>query len=461
MGLSRYIECLVLTCLGWAPFLAVVNYKPDPMTDLYACTKPCHNIHYSRTETVPETTAAKLQLKNSRFLPSWDFPAFIAVENGRNFSAVRPQITWRGFLEAYHACPRLDLGSIWYQRVSQPGARQRACVRNRQRPEADWESSGPRATPLPSIFLSLVMWTLMKLAHDWALLAGVAEDFTLVIGVLSWAVSVAGILMQPYTGQLLWPTSLSPGCLSGNGACYYQLVPVATLTALGAALLLLYLTHVKMNNLVLSLVNYYCKIFSVPYGAVKGIAASQPLLTKGLHGDSDVLPAPAPHQQLEFRNRKRLCIFARSLYWFCLLSYGRRTVPFDFFGNLFLRVTELAVSQAWSLAPVVFLKLATLLAAAATPVIGGALAASVLVTVIQEALSDWRSLRAIDKLTVSAQLLLSTALLLLALSTSGGAWNITQAVVFHRGADGLQQHWEWYHHGKAIMYYVFFLHSVW
>ena len=68
---------------------------------------------------------------------------------------------------------------------------------------------------------------------------------------------------------------------------------------------------------------------------------------------------------------------------------------------------------------------------------------------------------AIDKLTVSAQLLLSTALLLLALSTSGGAWNITQAVVFHRGADGLQQHWEWYHHGKAMLYYVLFLHSVW
>ena len=36
------------------------------------------------------------------------------------------------------AYPRLDLVSIWYQRVSQPGARQRACVRNRQRPEADW-----------------------------------------------------------------------------------------------------------------------------------------------------------------------------------------------------------------------------------------------------------------------------------------------------------------------------------
>ena len=33
----------------------------------------------------------------------------------------------------------------------------------------------------------LVMWTLMKLAHDWALLADVAEDFTLPIDWLSWA----------------------------------------------------------------------------------------------------------------------------------------------------------------------------------------------------------------------------------------------------------------------------------
>ena len=296
------------------------------------------------------------------------------------------------------------------------------------------------------------MWTLMKLAHDWALLADVAEDFTLVIGVLSWAFQLLASFAALY-----WAAAVTDVFVSrvpeGNGACYYQLQPFATLTALGAALLLLYFSHVKMNNLVLSLVNYYCNIFNMPYGAVKGIAASQPLLTKGLHGDSDVLPSP--YQQLEFRNRKRLCIFARSIFfWFWLLLFGL-TLPFDFFGNLFLRVTELAVSQAWSLAPVVFLKLATLLAAAATPVIGGALAASMLVTVIKEALEDWRSLRAIDKLTVSAQLLLSTALLLLALSTSGGAWNITQAVVFHRGADGLQQHWEWYHHGKAIMYYVF------
>jgi len=456
MGLLRYIDCLVLTCLGWAPFLAVVTYKLDPMTDLHACSKPCYYIHHVWTETVPETTAAKLQLKNSSFLPK--SPAFISVENGGNFSALYPQGTWWGFMQTYP--PILD--SIWSasdtKEFPNPAhVNELVCETDNVRKQI--EDNPDKGCAITVYLFVLVMWTLMKLAHDWALLADVAEDFTLVIGVLSWAFQLLASFAALYWAAVTHVfVSRVP---EGNGACYYQLQPFATLTTLGGALLLLYLSHVKMNNLVLSLVNYYCKIFSVPYGAVKGIAASQPLLTKGLHGDSDVLPAPAQHQQLEFRNRKRLCIFVRSLYWFCLLSYGRFTVPFDFFGNLFLRVTELAVSQAWSLAPVVFLKLATLLAAAATPVIGGALAASMLVTVIQEALSDWRSLRAIDKLTVSAQLLLSTALLLLALSTSGGAWNITQAVVFHRGADGLQQHWEWYHHGKAMLYYVLFLHSVW
>ena len=310
MGLSRYIECLVLTCLGWAPFLAVVNYKPDPMTDLYACTKPCHNIHYSRTETVPETTAAKLQLKNSSF-PSWDFPAFISVENGGNFSALHPQGTWWGLMQTYP--PILD--SIWSasdnKEFPNPAhVNELVCETDNVRKQI--EDNPDTGCAITVYLFVLVMWTLMKLAHDWALLADVAEDFTLVIGVLSWAIQLLASFAALY-----WAAAVTDVFVSrvpeGNGACYYQLQPFATLTALGAALLLLYFSHVKMNNLVLSLVNYYCNIFNMPYGAVKGIAASQPLLTKGLHGDSDVLPSP--YQQLEFRNRKRLCIFARSIFF--------------------------------------------------------------------------------------------------------------------------------------------------
>eukprot|EP00435_Cladocopium_sp_Y103_P069877 s114_g34.t1 len=332
------------------------------------------------------------------------------------------------------------------------------CETDTVRKQIENHSNKGRAITLYSF--GLVMWTIMTIAHDWALLADVAEELTLLIGWLSWAFQ-----FLTSSAAFRWASAATGVFVSrvpdGTGACFYQTQLFATVTVWGAPLFLLYLTHIKMNNLVLSFVksdNLYCKIFNVPYRAVEGAAASQPFLTKGLHGDSDVLPAP--YQQLECRNRKRLCIFARSLYWFYLLLFGL-ALPFDFFGDLFLRVTEMAVSHAWSLCLVAFLKLATLLAAASTPVIGGALAASMLFAVIQEARSDWRNLQAIDKLTLSAQLILSTALLLLALSTSAVAWNIAQAVVLHGGADGLQQRWEWYHHGKATMYYVFFLHSVW
>ncbi|CAL1149405.1 unnamed protein product [Cladocopium goreaui] len=382
MGLSRYIEYLVLTCLGWAPLLAVVTYK-------HACSKPCYYIHHVWTEKLPATTAAKLQLKNSSFLSR--SPALISVENGGNFSALHPQGTWWGLMQTYP--PILD--SIWSasdtKEFPNPAhVNELVCETDNVRKQIEDNRDKGCATTV--YLFVLVMWTLMKLAHDWALLADVAEDFTLPIDWLSWAFHLQESLVA-----IRWAAAATGVFVSrvpeGNGAWYYQLQPFPTLTALGAALLLLYFSHVKMNNLVLSLVNYYCKIFNVPYGAVKGIAASQPLLTKGLHGDS---------------------MFYLHLHHISSLN---------------VETGKLAVSQAWSLAPVVFLKLATLLAAAATLVIGGALAASVLVTVIQEALSDWRSLRAIDKLTVSAQLLLSTALLLLALSTSGGAWNITQGNV--------------------------------
>ena len=84
----------------------MVTYKLNPMTDLHACSKPCYNIQYFRTEAMPQTIA-NLHL-NSSFL-SWDFPAFISVENGGNFSALHPQGTWWGFMQSYP--PILD--SIW------------------------------------------------------------------------------------------------------------------------------------------------------------------------------------------------------------------------------------------------------------------------------------------------------------------------------------------------------------
>jgi len=387
MGLSRYIECLVLTCLGWAPFLAVVNYKPDPMTDLYACTKPCHNIHYFRTETVPETIA-NLQL-NPRFLPC--VPIFVAVENGRNFSAVRPQITWRGFLEAYHPV----LGWIWEasdtKEFPNPAhVNELVCETDNVRKQI--ENHPTEGYTITVYLFALVMWTLMKLAHDWALLAGVAEDFTLLIGVLSWVFQLLASC-----AAFSWAAAVTDVYVSRvperNGACYYQLVPVATLTALGAALLLLYLTHVKMKNLVLSLAHgdyLHYKILNVPCRAAQGTAASHLLLTKGLPGDFNVVPAP--HQQLPFRNVNRWRICARSLRYFYDFMLIGLILPFAS-GGFFLRITEMAVSHEWSLSPMVLVKFFTMLAAASTPIIGVAFGAWMFFTMIQEVFSEWSSLR--------------------------------------------------------------------
>ena len=441
MGLSRYIECLVLTCLGWAPLLAVVTYK-------HACSKPCYYIHHVWTEKLPATTAAKLQLKNSSFLSR--SPALISVENGGNFSALHPQGTWWGLMQTYP--PILD--SIWSasdtKEFPNPAhVNELVCETDNVRKQI--ENHPTEGYTITVYLFALVMWTLMKLAHDWALLAGVAEDFTLLIGVLSWVFQLLASC-----AAFSWAAAVTDVYVSRvperNGACYYQLVPVATLTALGAALLLLYLTHVKMNNLVLSLAHgdyLHCKISNVPYRAAQGTAASHLLLAKGVREDSDVLPLPASHQQLPFRNRKRLATFVRSLfhvYWFLLFGF---IIPLAS-GNIFHRVTEMAVSHEWSLGPMVFAKLATL-TAASTPVIGSVSAAWMFFTVIQEVFTEWNSLRAIEKISLSSQLILFIAMFMLALIMLGGAWNIVQAVIFHPVADGLQQHWEWYLHGKATM----------
>eukprot|EP00435_Cladocopium_sp_Y103_P065638 s114_g27.t1 len=447
MGFLRYMECLALTFLGSAPFLALVTYKLDPMTDFDACAKPCYNIQYFRTKTMPEITAAHLQL-NPSVLP-WDVPIFVAVENGRNFSAVPPQLTWWGFLQTYHPI----LGWIWEasetRELPNPAhVNEFACGSESVRKQI--ENHTNEGCGITVYIFALIMWTIIKIGHDWALLAGVPEQITLPISFLSWMFQLLASC-----AAFSWAAAATEVFVSRvperNSACYFQLAPFATLTALGVPLLLLHFAHAKMNSLVLSLVHgdyLYCKISHVPYLAVKGTAAPHFLLTNGLHGDSDVLPAP--HQQLQCRNRKQLAIFVRGLlyvYWVLLFGF---IIPFAS-GNIFHHVTEMAVSHDWSVGPVAFLKLATLLAAASTPVVGSALAAWMFLAMMQEVFSEWNGLRAIEKISLFSQLTLYIAVFMLALSTFGGAWNIVQAVIFHSGAGGLQQHWEWYLHMKATV----------
>lgn len=456
MGVLPYIECLVLTCLGSAPFLAVVTYKLDPMTDLDACSsKPCYFVRYVGTGRFPETTLANIQLKNSSFVLG-AFPAFAAVENGHSFSAVSPKISIFSLPGCIGNYPAV-LGWIWSasetRELPNPAlVDDDVCETESVRKKIE---NHPTEGYAVAVYLSaLVMWTILKIAHDWALLAGVREEITLLVGVLSWVFQLLASC-----ASFSWAVAVTdifvsrmPEESEGNGACYYQLVPSATLTALGAALLLLYFTHVKMKNLVLSLAHgdyLHCKISNVPYRAVAGTAVSQLLLTKGLPGDPSI---PAPHQKFPFRVNQRICAWSlHYCYDFMLIVL---ILPLAS-GNFFLRITEMAVSHEWSLSLMVLVKFVTMLAAASTPIIGVALGAWMFFVLIQEVSSEWNSLRAFGKITVFIHLVPPISVFLLALSTSGGAWNIVQAVAFHQEADALQQHWEWHLHGIPTALFVF------
>jgi len=363
------------------------------MIDFNACSKPCYFVRYVGTETLPETTAAKLQLKNSSFVP-WDFPVFAAVENSRSFSAVSPQVSilsLPGCIGTYPA----TLGWIWSapetSELPNPAlVNEYVCETESVRKKIE---NHPTKGYIVTVYLfALVMWTLMKLAHDWALLAGVPEEITLLVGVLSWVFQLLASC-----AAFSWAAAATQVFISkipeGSGACYYQLAPFATLTALGVPLLLLYLTHVKMKNLVLSLAHgdyLHYKILNVPCRAAQGTAASHLLLTKGLPGDFNVVPAP--HQQLPFRNVNRWRICARSLRYFYDFMLIGLILPFAS-GGFFLRITEMAVSHEWSLSPMVLVKFFTMLAAASTPIIGVAFGAWMFFTMIQEVFSEWSSLR--------------------------------------------------------------------
>lgn len=383
MGFLRWMECLVLTCLGSAPFLAVLTYELDPVTDLRACSKPCCFIRVSATETLPESIAANLQ----------DLPTFVGVENDRNFSVAPPKakVDWHGITLITQIHPA-SLGWISSETKEFPNPHVNELVCETEHVRKKIENRPNQAWTIKYIF-SLVMWTMMKMAHDWALLGGLQDELTLPIGLVSW---VFQVLASSAVFDLIAATNVFISRVpEQNGTCFYQFAPSATLKVLSVQLLLLYLAHVKLNNLLLSLVNgdyLYYKTFDVFYQVVKDTAPSHPFLTQASHGDFDV---PSDLYEQGFRNRISLCIFARALYccyYSLLIGF---VLPFDFFANLFLCMTEMAVSHAWSLGPMAFLKFAALVAAASLPVIGGTLAASMLFALIREARSEWRSLRAI------------------------------------------------------------------
>eukprot|EP00435_Cladocopium_sp_Y103_P034335 s3075_g8.t2 len=281
---------------------------------------------------------------------------------------------------------------------------------------------------IPIYKVGIAGWTVMKILHDFALLVDVPEKTTLWFGIFSWIFQFVATCAAFSWGAAAAEVFIARVSTESNDACFYQLKPIETFTALATPLLLLSLTHFKLKNLMLSVVNgdfLYYKAYDVPYRVVKGAAAENPLLTTGLRGDPGF--AAVPHQQLTFREMDQLAKFTKLLHFLYILSLIIFICPFGF-GNLFLRMTEVAVSHDFSWDLFGLIKLATLAAAGTLLIFPAVLAAYF-------------------KLSKSAETHLCferIIYLFFSASTSVGAWEVFQAVFWQEGMDGAKQRYDWY-----------------
>lgn len=443
MKFFSFVECFFLTCLGSYPFYAIVNYKLDPMEDFRSCNEPCFFIRKFGTEALPATTPANLKLDCSKY-EDWVFscsnnmelPIFVAVENGRNFSVASVHFLWKNFLGK---CVSGMFG-MWEKASDLPSpanVHQTDCETESVREKIDNHLNTGYTIPIYKV--GIAGWTFMKVLHDWGLLADVPEKITLWLGICSWIFQLVATLFA-----FSWGASAAEVFIARetNGACFYQLKPIQIFTALGTPLLLLSLTHFKLKNLMLSVVNgdfLYYKSYDVPYRVVKATAAENPLLTTGLHGDPG-FPA-APYQQLTFREMYRMSLLTllvldpvyRSIVMFLICPFG--------FGNLFLRMTEVAASHDFSWDPNGLIKLATL-----------AVAFALLILPIFPALMLLRF--CVDRTKPEWGGLIAGGLLLLFASVSLGAWPVFQAV-WQKGTYQVEQRYEWYLCGISAGYIGF------
>ena len=369
-------------------------------------------------------------------------PIFVAVENGRNFSVASVHFVWKNVVGEFVDLYSGMLG-IWQKASDWPNpahVNQTDCEAESVQKKIDNHLNTGYTIPIYKV--GIAGWTFMKVLHDWGLLADVPEKITLWLGICSWIFQLVATWAAFSWGASAAEVFIARVSTETNGACFYQLKPIQTFTALGTPLLLLSLSHFKLKNLMLSVVNgdfLYYKSYDVPYRVVKATAAETPLLTTGLRGDPG-FPA-APYQQLTFREMSRLSQMTRNIlrvYTFIVMFF---ICPFAT-GNLFLRMAEVAVSHDFSWDPNGLIKLATL-----------AVAGALLMCPALMLLLFCEAIKEAPKWIIALVWLLFFPFLA---SVSLGAWPVFQAV-WQKGTYQVEQRYEWYLCGISAGYICFII----
>ena len=360
-AMLQYLKCMMLTGLTSYPFVAVFIQQRKP-SDYVACTAEaaCCFIRYFETPDMPATTV--LNVKRSAVnitnpASGWSawLPMYVSVENGHGIRAASPSLSFSNSIPLLYAyLPAVF--SFQVAKVAALPSNEYATKGYCEEPESlDSIRDHLGGGPCRNISLACVLlWALLKVVHDWALLSGkVEERLTLKIGIASWILQAVACV-----GAFLWAVGASEVFISTSVereseglSCYYQLQAANVLLTLVPACLLWYTTQSKLTSLMLSVLHgdyLYAVVYDVPFRVVHATAPLHPtgsLLTIGLHGDR--YRAPAPRPQLNSDEKRQLFYLLRKLRW-AWIFVQHTIVATLASGPLFCMMMAVATTQEWS-----------------------------------------------------------------------------------------------------------------
>ena len=374
--LQQYLKCMMLTGLTSYPFVAVF-IQSRKAADYVACTEeaPCCFIRYFGTSDIPATTVFNVERSAANITSpafgwsSW-LPMYVSVENGHGLRAASPTLSFFSSIPLLYAyLPAVF--SFQVAKVAALASNQHATQEYCQEPASlDSLHDHLGGGPCRNISLACVLlWTLLKIAHDWALLSGkVEERLTLKIGIASWIFQaiacVSAFLWAVGAAEVFISTSVERE-IAGL-ACYYKLHAANVLLTVAPACLLWYTAQSKLTSLMLSVLHgdyLYAIVYDVPFRVVHATAPLHPtssLLTIGLHGDRHRAPAPRP--QLNSDEKREMFYLLRK-FRFAWIFTQHAIIATVASGPLFCMVMAVATTQEWSFQVMGVVKCATLLAA--------------------------------------------------------------------------------------------------
>lgn len=456
----KCLKCIILTCLGSYPFYLALTHKLDTRDDFVPCdlNETCHFIRFVGTEKLPATTrggyANFVEVVNGRNISFAD-----AAEGTFSFESLRDVPQFMGFVAYEYAN---FFAGLWSRMVHQeqedfPSPEHvNETICDSQEVRKQIENHLDYGWTRNICLCGILAWTVLKIVHDLGLLLEVPEVYTLGIGLLSWmaqavacgaAFSWGSAAMEVFIARV--PEKLFPEV---QGACYYRLGLLDTLTALITPVTLLQLAHFKLANLNLSIVNgdyLYFEMYDVPYRVVKATAASHPLLVMGLRGDQGFPSAPC--HQLNFQHMKILSDCARGLNLFWFIFLWLYVSPLGF-GSMFLRLTTVAASHDWSSGLWGGVKVAALMVATLPPLLLICFACWLILNHFCVSFRESESAADITGLLVIV-VIFFVFLPACCFVECVSIFNVLN----QQDIIGLEQCWEWYLYGNTITFFSIFL----